>query len=209
MEESTKGRKGAIKHNFYVNKMKPCLKCPKQKDGTCPYFFEIKGKEYLHEFMFDDFGVNRCVPEFQYFINLKKTFKEEYKISDADEPLLEKMCMIMVRAARVEEYLADEGLVHIRKFKDEKTGEVHEGMVQNLLKKDAYFDDKMLREWLDNLKISRNSREQIKDDEDIALILTSTKTMKIKGTRDPKKVSEMIESAKDIQAKLSTDIQEN
>lgn len=169
------------KHGFYLNKMKPCNSCPKMKDESCPYFHRLDGKEHLHQLLSDEFGVYRCVPEFKYFQNLKETFSETYKLTKADKPLMEKMCMILVRAARVEEYLADEGLVQIKNMKDDKTGEIKEVTVQNMLKKDAYFDDKIIREWLDNLNLSRKNRLEEKEERDFAIVLT--KKIEVKGNK--------------------------
>lgn len=188
-------RAGLYKHGFYSNKFKPCHSCPKQKDGSCPYFHVIKGLEHMHEHSYDSFGVNRCVPEMRYFENLKKLFREEHQLKEADEPLLDKMCMILVRSGRVEEYLADQGLTQIKKIKDDKTGQVFETEIQNILKKDAYFDDKMFREWLDNLRMSKRSREQIDEDSDLAIVFT--KELKIKAKK------RAVETLKEIQQELT------
>ncbi len=177
------GSKG-YKHSFYINKMKPCAKCSKFLDESCPYYFSLEGRETMQEYMFDEFGVARCVPEFKYFNNLKKQFKEAYSITEAEAPLLDKMCMIMIRSGRVEEYLADEGLIQIRNVVDEKSGKVFEVPAQNLLKKDAYFDDKMIKEWLNNLKISRKERDVDSDKDDLAIIFTQEKRVEIKGSKE-------------------------
>lgn len=177
MDEITKRPRGRpatnYKHGFYSNKFRPCSTCPKMKDNTCPYFHMIPKKEHMYKHMFDEFGVNRCVPESNYFENLKKTFTEKFDLEDSDMPLLEKMCMIIVRSGRVEEYIADQGLTQKRMLKDDKSGMVFETEIQNILKKDAYFEDKMLREWMQNLKIARNARDPKDNEDDIALILTS------------------------------------
>lgn len=185
-----KGIKG-FNHSFYTNKMKPCSKCKKFLDESCPYYFEHEGREHLQEFMFDDFGVARCVPEFKYFNKLKKQFIEAYKITEAEKPLLDKMCMIMIRSGRVEEYLADEGLIQLRNVIDEKSGKVFEVPAQNLLKKDAYFDDKMVKEWLSNLKISRKERDVEDTDNDLALVFTQEKKVTIKG--NPEQVKKIVQ----------------
>lgn len=200
-EERTAGRPrgSSYKHGFYINKFRPCVPCKMRKDGSCPYFYKIQGLEHLHEHSYDEFGVNRCVPEMKYFDNMKKLFKEQFQLKPADEPILDKMCMTLVRSGRVEEYIADQGLTQIRSLKDEKTGEIHKVEMQNLLKRDAYFEDKMFKEWLDNLKISRKSRDEEQDDSDLAIEFTKeikvTKTMRM----TKKKNSEIVvndESAK-------------
>ena len=193
---ATSGRPSTqyYKHGFYINKFRPCLSCPKQKDGSCPYFYTIKGLEHLHEHSFDTFGVNRCVPEIKYFESLKKIFKEQFKLTPSDEPILDKMCMSLVRSGRVEEYIADQGLTQMRAMKDEKTGEIHKFEVQNILKRDVYFEDKMFREWLDNLKISRKSRDEADNPSDLAIEFTKevkvTKTIKMTKRKD----SEIVEN---------------
>lgn len=197
------GSKG-FKHGFYVNKMRPCLGCPKFDDETCPYYYVIPGKENMHEHMFDDFGVNRCVPEYKYFQKLKKEFMEAYSISKADEPLLDKMCMVLIRTGRVEEYLADEGLVQIRNVKDEKTGRILEVPAQNLLKKDAYFDDKVVREWLSNLKISRKERDVTSTNDDLAIVFTQEKSVKIQGNKEEiKEIVQNMNSKKHLNSESS------
>lgn len=185
-------RLGKIKHGFYVDKMRPCSKCPKQLNGTCPYFYVIKGMEHMHQHMHDEFGVNRCVPEYHYFNNLLNSFKEDYDFKRSDLPLVEKMCMILVRASRVEQYIADQGLTQIRTLKDDRTGELRDAEMQNLLKKDAYFDDKMFREWLELMRVSRKDRKEIDTNDDIAIVLTTEKKLTIKGKR---KSPEEIEKA--------------
>ncbi len=177
------GSKG-YKHSFYVNKMKPCSNCNKFQDESCPYYYSHEGRENMQEYMFDEFGVARCVPEFKYFNELKKQFKSAYKITEAEAPLLDKMCMIMIRSGRVEEYLADEGLIQIRNVVDEKSGKVFEVPAQNLLKKDAYFDDKMIKEWLNNLKISRKERDVDSGSDDLAIVFTQEKRVEIKGNKE-------------------------
>lgn len=204
MAEKSAGRPpGAktMKHGFYYNKLRPCLKCDKHKDESCPYFFEKAGREHQQEFMFDEFGVARCVPEANYFKYLRNLFKKSYKITEGDEPLLDKMCMIIIRSGRVEEYLADEGLLQMRKLKDDKTGQIHDVLAQNLLKKDAYFDDKMIREWLENLKISRKSRDVISEDDDLAIVFTQEKSIKIKGSNK----EQVKELAQKVSAKIQND----
>ena len=199
-----KGSHG-IKHGFYVNKMKPCMGCPKFEDETCPYYYVIPGKENMQEHMFDEFGTNRCVPEYRYFDKLRKEFKSAYSITTAEEPLLDKMCMILIRTGRVEEYLADEGLVQIRNVKDEKSGRILEVPAQNLLKKDAYFDDKVVREWLSNLNISRKERDVESGKDDLAIIFTEEKSVKIQGKKED--VKKMIENNKDkIQKHLNSSL---
>lgn len=201
------GSKG-IKHGFYVNKMRPCMGCPKFDDETCPYYYIIPGKENMHEHMFDDFGVNRCVPEYKYFEKLKKEFTNAYQITEAEKPLLDKMCMILIRTGRVEEYLADEGLVQIRNVKDEKTGRILEVPAQNLLKKDAYFDDKVVREWLSNLKISRKERDVETTNDDLAIVFTQEKSVKIQGSKeDVKKM--LINNKEKIQEHLADSVEVN
>ncbi len=202
-----KGSSG-IKHGFYVNKMRPCMSCSKFQDESCPYYYVVPQSESMQEHMFDEFGVNRCVPEYKYFQLLKKEFTSAYTITKAEEPLLDKMCMILIRTGRVEEYLADEGLVQIRNVKDEKSGRVLEVPAQNLLKKDAYFDDKVVREWLGNLKISRKERDVESGKDDLAIIFTEEKSVKIQGNKA--EVKQMISDNKEkIQEHLDSTIEVN
>ena len=194
------GSKG-YRHSFYINKMKPCSKCPKFLDESCPYYYSQKGREHMQEYMFDEFGVARCVPEFRYFSSLKKMFRAEYNIKPAEEPLLDKMCMILIRSGRVEEYLADEGLIQIRNVVDEKSGKVFEVPAQNLLKKDAYFDDKMVKEWLNNLKISRKERNINEDKDDLAIVFTQEKKVIIKGKKE--EVQQLVQNSEKIRGELN------
>lgn len=170
-------KKSPYKHGFYYNKFKPCSSCPRNKDNSCPYFHLKEGQENMYEHVYDSFGINRCTIEVNYFENLKKIFTEQFKLTKSDMPLLEKMCMIIIRAGRVEEYIAEKGLTQIRNVKDEKSGLVYETEIQNILKKDAYFEDKMLREWMENLKMSRKSRTEDQEEQDLAIIFTKKKTV--------------------------------
>ena len=166
------------KHGFYYSKFKPCSTCPRNKDKTCPYFHQIVGMEHKYKHSYDSFGINRCTIEIDYFDMIKKIFREQFKLTKADEPLLEKMCMIIIRAGRVEEYIAEKGLTQMRMIKDDKTGLVYEAEIQNILKRDSYAEDKMLREWMENLKMSRKSRTEDKEEDDLAIVFTKeTKTI--------------------------------
>ena len=73
--------------------------------------------------------------------------------------LLKLKVIIMIRLGRVESYMADTGLVQATPVFNPKTGETHWLDAQNILKKDAYYDDRTLKQWLESLKLTKEKDE--------------------------------------------------
>ena len=140
-------------HGFYSNKFFPCNRCPRNNQTKV---WDKQSKCEEKRFL-DKFGIERCSIEHKEFERLLNHFFKEYDhLNIADQPTVERMIMIMIRLGRVESYLADSGLVQATPVFNPKSGETHWLDAQNVLKKDAYYDDRTLRQWLESLRLTKD-----------------------------------------------------
>lgn len=141
-----------VTHGFYSNKFFQCSRCPRNQESK---LWDKMSKCVEKKFL-DRFGIERCSFESDEFNRLIAHFFKEYDhLVEADMPSVERMVMIMIRLGRVESYMADSGLVQSIPVFNPKTGQTHWMDAQNVLKKDAYYDDRTLKQWLESLRLTK------------------------------------------------------
>lgn len=156
-----------------------CSICPQYQNKTCPCIFSKEGYKAMFNPYIDPAGEHRCRLEANYLNKLKKTFMLKNNLSKNEEPFVDMMLLDFLMAYRASKYVAQKGLVQITKVKDKVSGQVHDIEIQNILKKDIYFDQKLIREWADSLQVTPKSKRLIDTDKDDVAIVFSNYTKEL------------------------------
>lgn len=161
-------KKSRTKHGFYVKGYVTCECCPYYKDGkVCKKYCENETEE----------GNHFCSFEIEMFNDFKEKVINDFDLKDTDLDVLDEMIFKRISLHRGRAYLATAGMVMKSPTCNPKTGEVYWLDAPNPLLSKIDYASKDVREWLENLKISRKSREPTKNHMDIAIMFTEKKVL--------------------------------
>lgn len=143
----------ALKHGFYSAGLAFCEKCPyldKEDRENCPRY---------RTFVESVSGLGRCDFEREDLQKLYVQFNQDFELLDSDKTILKEMLYSLIGLKRSRRYLGRRGLIQKQKIKDDKSGKVYDTFSLNRVKKDMYYAEKNIREWLEQLKIARSQRD--------------------------------------------------
>lgn len=149
-------KKKTMNSSFYSNKFKYC--------GNCIHRDVCK-----HEKILDEFKVERCSKEINYFNDLLKSFKSQFMITKCDEPMLQRAIMAIIRVSRMDSDIAFDGeTIKVPQF-NPRTGKVLYTLQEHPLKKEIRHEEKIIRDWFAALKATPKSKNETADHLDIAI----------------------------------------
>lgn len=137
---------GRFTHGFYYDGFLPVTDCQHCKNTG------DKG------FMAPD-GVMRCNQEKTFFEETVKDIMENFQLDEKDIFQLPQMVMNMIKLKRINRWQADKGLTGKTILFNPKTGMEHSMNTPGVLNRDSYYAQRSLMEYLDKLRLSRQSRD--------------------------------------------------
>jgi len=155
--------KNAIKHSFYAVGLANCEKCPyldEEHRTKCPKYREMKEQVS---------GMGICWFEHDDLKQMYDKFTQDFELLESDKIVLKEMLYSFIALKRSRRYLSRHGLIQKQKIKDDKTGMVFDTESLNRVKKDMYYAEKNIREWLEQLSLARSSRNVTAQGLDLSL----------------------------------------
>lgn len=125
----------------------PCSSCPEKE--SC----ERKGQFLDHR------GKSRCIEEKEFFESTTLEIEDNFQLDDKDKFQLPLMIMNMIKMKRQNRYMAEKGPVQETFIFNPKTGAEKIMDTSNVLSRDAFYAQKALLQFLDSLRLSRQSRD--------------------------------------------------
>jgi len=139
--------KGHYKHGFYYDGFLPCSECPEKESCT------VRGTFKDHR------NKERCVEEKEFFESTLENIKTSFELDSKDLFQLPAMIMNMIKIKRINRYMAEKGPVQTTFMFNPKTGDEHEMDTSNVLSRDSFYAQRALLQFLDSLRLSRQSRD--------------------------------------------------
>jgi hypothetical protein len=152
----------SLKHSFYLSGFAKC--------SRCPYFKYCNDCPKLNQMIIDN--VSHCSYEKEFFDKTKKTIERDFELKPTDLVIIDSMIHKMILVMRARKYISDAGVTIQTPDFNPKTGDEHWMDTPNPLLKPLYYMERDVREWLDNMNLSRKGRESDVKKIDIALELT-------------------------------------
>lgn len=150
------------KHGINSRGFKPCDRCADK--AWCKRRGELKVND-----------IDRCIIEKEMADYIYNTFNEEFNLTKSEQVQCLWIVETMIRSIRASNWITDNGLTQKQFIKDEK-GKVYENIIASCLDKSMYYLNRDVREWLQELKLSRKSKEEKRaGGTDVALFFTNIK----------------------------------
>ena len=145
---NAKKMNSVTKHSYRIAGFAKCTNCPYGAKTNCPY----KGMLITPD------GEDRCRWEYDESLRLYETYTNDFDLLSSDIEALKILIMGVIKQKRADKYIADVGVTEETYIKG-KDGMIKKVKVQNILKKDSYYSERTIREWLQSMALNREKRK--------------------------------------------------